>query len=47
MANGGISLGTRGDFSLTILNWLKMLESDSSDRGANPNMICEEQLHLK
>ena len=49
MANGGIviSLGTEGDFSLTILNWLKMSESDSSDRGESPRMIREEQLHLK
>lgn len=49
MANGGIviSLGTGGDFSLTILNCLKMLESNSSDRGESPSMICEEQLHLK
>jgi hypothetical protein len=45
MANGGIvmSLGTGDDFNLIILYCLKILESDSRDRGESQRMICEEQ----
>jgi hypothetical protein len=49
MANEGIiiSLGTGGASSIIILNFLKMLDSDSPDIRESRRMICEEQLHLK